>query len=284
MTFLLECDALGCRACGLPDEGRRGDWDSSPPSQTGRADFPHPAFRSVAPDGLAQALVARRSEATHQPRKLALRSPLSGRPTGHRQPAPQRVFRAPMRKASRHYIGPCGRGAVWQFPPRSYVPSLHGRYPLLRYYGRADPDRPFRRRRPWFPDSRPSDFRPCCLQPSAVLCRTRSTPSTPAALFRSGFAVSLAGSPEPPTESSSRCGGSTATALRPGRSPPDALHPGIWPRCSFVRILALQCRPGQGLSPCCQRALSGARAHASRVPPTASRRRLRSSTGSPFSG
>jgi hypothetical protein len=86
---------------------------------------------------------------------------------------------------------PCGTtsalagGAAWQLPPRSYVPSLHARYPLLGYYGRADPDRPFRRRRPWFPDSRRSDFQPCCPQPSAVLCRTRSTPSAPTALFHS---------------------------------------------------------------------------------------------------
>ena len=63
------------------------------------------------------------------------------------------------------------------------------------------------------------------------------------------FARKLA---KPPTESSSRCGGATATALRPGRSLPEALHPGVSPRGSFVWILALQCRPGQGLSPGCQ--------------------------------
>ena len=167
------------------DECRSGEWDSSPPSQTGQADFPPPAFRSVAPDGLAQALVAGRREATHQPRQLALRSPLPGRPTGHRQPAPQRVFLAPLRTALRHYSGPGEGDSLRRSPPRSYVPSLHGRYPLLRYYGRSDPGRPFRRRQPWFPDSRRSDLQPCCLQPSAVLCRTRSTPSAPAALFRS---------------------------------------------------------------------------------------------------
>src|SRR2546426_2147893 len=58
------------------------------------------------------------------------------------------------------------------FRSRSYVPSLHGRYSLLRYYGRSDPDRPFRRRLPWFPDSRLSDFRPCCLQPPVLLPRS----------------------------------------------------------------------------------------------------------------
>ena len=39
-----------------------------PPSQTGRADFPHPAFQSAAIDGLAQVGVPRCSEGTRQPR------------------------------------------------------------------------------------------------------------------------------------------------------------------------------------------------------------------------
>ena len=45
--------------------------------------------------------------------------------------------------------------------------------------------------------------------------------------------------------------------LRTGCSLPVALHPGISPRRSYFQLLALQCRPDQGLSPCC-RALSGA--------------------------
>jgi hypothetical protein len=187
-----------------------------------------------------------------------LRSPVPRRPTGREWTVPRRVAPAPTRTAFRHYVGPHGRGSVQPLPPSSCVPWLHGRYPLLRYYGRSDPDRPARRRQPWFPDSRPVDFRPCCLQPPTVLPQPRSTPSALRALFCSGFAVLLASSPAPPAESSSQCGGSTATALRPGRSHPVALHPGVWPRCSYVLILALQCRPGQGLSPCCQQALSGA--------------------------
>jgi hypothetical protein len=79
------------------------------------------------------------------------------------------------RTALRHYSTPCEMRFQPVRTPRSYVPWLHGRYPFLRYYGRSDPGRPFRRRPPWFPDSRLADFHPCCLQPSAVLCPTRST-------------------------------------------------------------------------------------------------------------
>ena len=92
------------------DEGRRGGLNSSPPSQTGQAVLPHPAFQSVVADGLAQALGARLQEAPRQPRKLALRSPLSGRPTGPWRSAPQRLFRAPTRTALRHYVGLVKRG------------------------------------------------------------------------------------------------------------------------------------------------------------------------------
>ena len=246
------------------DEGRRSGCDTPPPSQTGQADFPHPAFQFVASDGLAQAPGARRLEAPYQPHELALCSPIDdGRSTGLRPSEPKRLSIAPTRTALRHYVGPCELGPFRRRPPRSYIPSLHGRYSLLRYYGRSDPDRPFRRRLPWFPDSRLSDFRPCCLQPPVLLPQPRSTPSALGALFCSGFALGLARSPAAPAESSSLYGSTTAKALRPGRSLPVALHPGLSPRCSYVRILALQCRPGQGLPPCCQRSLSGARVPAS---------------------
>ena len=69
-------------------------------------------------------------------------------------------------------------------------------------YEDSDPDWPFHHQ-PWFPVLRHLNFQTFHLQPSAVLNQTRSTPSALAALFRSGFAVSLAGSPKPPTESSS---------------------------------------------------------------------------------
>jgi len=141
----------------------------------------------------------------------------------------------------------------------SYVPWLHDHYSLLRYYGRSDPDRPFRHHRPWFPDSRHQNFPPFCLQPSAVLDQTRSTPSTLVALCCSGFALhSQARQNRRPNRVHvvRQC---RRTLLRTGGSLPVALHPGIWPRCSYFQLLALQCRPGQGLAPCCSSALSGAR-------------------------
>ena len=156
----------------------------------------------------------------------------------------------------RHYPDPYGMSFQPLPTPRPGPPSLHGRYPLLRSYEGSDPDRSFRHR-PWFPDSRHSDFPAFHLQPSAVLDQTRSTPSTLAALFCSGFALALAGSPEPPTESSSP-GPTRGTLLRTARSLPVAFHPGVSPRRSYFQLLALQCRPGQGLPPCCLSALSGA--------------------------
>ena len=94
-------------------------------------------------DGLAQALDSGHSEESHQPlgrRRLA-------HPNGAvhcRVPvrSPARFTGTFGRKALRHYPNPCERGPD-SFPtPRSYVPSLHGHYPLLRYYGRSDPGRP----------------------------------------------------------------------------------------------------------------------------------------------
>lgn len=78
-----------------------------------------------------------------------------------------------------------------------------------------------------------------------------------------GLRPSLAGSSKPPTESSS-------LVLRTGRSLPVALHPRLSPRRSYFQLLALQCQPGQGLSPRCPNALSGALAQVSlpAVPPT----------------
>ena len=53
-----------------------------------------------------------------------------------------------------------------------------------------------------------------------------------------GLHLSLAGSPEPPTESSSRSIPFGNHLLRTGRSLSVALHPGLWPRCSYFRLLA----------------------------------------------
>ena len=191
---------------------------------------------------------------------LQTRSPNYGRPTASRQSSAKRFSATPTRTALRHCVGPREMASVRLPALPSYVPWLHDHYSLHRYYGRSDPDRPFCHRLPWFPDSRHQNFPPFCLQPSTVLDQTRSTPSTLAALFCSGFAVrSQARQNRRPNRVHSvrPC---ERTALRTGGSLPVALHPGIWPRCSYFRLLALQCRPGQGLSPCCSSALSGARA------------------------
>jgi hypothetical protein len=172
----------------------------------------------------------------------------------------RRFFAAPTRSASRHYVGPREMAVARPLALPSYVPSLHGRYPLLRYYGRSDPGSTLCRPLPGFPDSRHQNFPPFCLQPSAVLDQTRSTASTLAALFRSGFALhSQARQNRRPNRVHflHPCG---CNLLRTGGSLPVALHPGLSPRCSYFQLLALQCRPGQGLSPCCSSALSGARA------------------------
>ena len=188
------------------------------------------------------------------------RSPNDGRPTASRRASAKRFSAAPTRRALRHYVGPREMASVRLPALPSYVPSLHDHYSLLRYYGRSDPGRPFHHHRPWFPDSRHQNFPPFCLQPSAVLDQTRSTPSTLAALFCSGFALHSQArqNRRPNRVHSVRHSG--RTPLRTGGSLPVALHPGVSPRCSYFQLLALQCRPGQGLSPCCSSAFSGARA------------------------
>jgi hypothetical protein len=236
----------------------RERFSPSPSTQTGRAVLPHPAFQFVASDELAQALDSRRSEESHQPRRLAPRSPgfqavhcwVGVRPQA-------RCFLAAVRTALRHYTDPCGMDGRHGPTPRPCPPSLHDHYSLLRYYEGSDPGRPFRHRS-WFPDSRRLNFRAFHLQTSAGLHQPRSTPSALVALFRCGLRRIHAGSPVPPTESSSLCSPSRETALRTARSFPVALHPGLLPRRSYFQLLALQCRPGQGLSPCCPSALSGA--------------------------
>jgi hypothetical protein len=188
---------------------------------------------------------------------LRTRSPSHGRPTADRQASTRRFSTAPTRSALRHYVGPFGMVSIRLPALPSYVPSLHDHYSLRRYYGRSDPDRPVGHQS-WFPDSRRSNFRAFRLQSSADLHQPRSTPFALAALLCCGLRRGYAGSPVPPTESSSLCSPCGESLLRTARSFPVALHPGVWPRSSYFPLLALQCRPGQGLSPCCSNALSGA--------------------------
>src|SRR5881628_1832332 len=73
-----------------------------PPSQTGQADLPHPAFQSAVLDGLAQACVPRRSEGTHQPRRpCGPAHPVTGGPLPEDWPPPSGLL--PHRRAQ-----PCG--------------------------------------------------------------------------------------------------------------------------------------------------------------------------------
>ena len=164
-------------------------------------------------------------------------APLTGFPAAH-CPAPASP-KAALRRTDAHSLAALRRLFVIRSVSRmallSYVPSLHGRYPLLRYYGRSDPDGLLACRPPWFPDSRPSDFRPFCLQPSAVPCQARSTPSTLTALFCSGFAGR---SRARRNRRLNRVHGGPLTggpALRTGRSLSVASHPGVSPRCSYTK-------------------------------------------------
>ena len=247
----------GCPV-GTIDNVDRERLSPSPSTQTGQAVLPHPAFRFVVADELAQALDSGLSEESHQPRRLAPRSP--GLQAVHCWVGggfQAGSALASVRSALRHYTDPCGMEFRCGPTPRPYPPSLHGHYSLLCYYEGSDPDRSFRHR-PWFPDSRHSNFRAFHLQSSAGLHQSRSTPSAQAALFCYGLRRGYAGSPAPPTESSSHCSLYRESLLRTARSFPVALHPGLLPRRSYFQLLAFQCRPGQGLSPCRSSALSGA--------------------------
>jgi hypothetical protein len=161
-----------------------------PPSQTGRADLPHPAFQSAAVDGLAQVDVPRCSEGTRQPRSPhGPAHPVTGGPLPADSPQPSGF--PPPRRAQ-----PCGTTSdlvSWpQFGSQHYLPTSLRSTIITRFFATTDaltPTGPLVHRQPWFPDSPHPNFPPFYLQPSAVLDQTRSTPSTLAALFCSGFAV-----------------------------------------------------------------------------------------------
>ena len=79
-----------------------GAQSAPPPSQTGQADLPHPAFQSAAADELAQAKVPKRSERTRQPRSpCGPAHPVTGGPLPGGEPQPSGF--PPHRRAQ-----PCG--------------------------------------------------------------------------------------------------------------------------------------------------------------------------------
>ena len=140
----------------------------------------------------------------------------------------------------------------------SLPPLLHGHYPFLRSYEGSDPDRSFDHR-PWFPDSRHSNFQPFHLQSSADLCWTRPLPLRQQHYFvRTSPLLRRLVRYRRPNRVHILLH-SRRRALRTGCSLSVASHPRLSPRRSYFQLLALQCQPGQGLSPCCSSALSGAR-------------------------
>ncbi len=151
----------------------------------------------------------------------------TGPPTASDRTVAKRFSAAPTRTASRHYVGPREMAVARPLALPSYVPSLHGRYPLLRYYERSDPGSTFCRPLPWFPDSRHQNFPPFCLLSFAVLDQTRSTPSTLAALFCSGFAFTWQARQDRQPNRVHCVRPFGRTSLRTGSSLPVALHPGM---------------------------------------------------------
>jgi hypothetical protein len=212
----------------------------------------------VAADGLAEALDSRLGRSRCQPRRLSPRSPLlKAVHCGQTQSIQARYSGASGRTALRHYPDPFGMFAPILATPRPYPPLLCGRYPLLCSYEGSDPDRPFYHR-PWFPDSRHSNFQPFHLQPSAVLYWTLPLPPRQQLYFvRTSPLLSRLVRDRRPNRVH-LLPNLVGTLLRTGCSLSVALHPGISPRRSYFQLLALQCQPGQGLSPCCSSALSGA--------------------------
>src|SRR6266571_6697475 len=138
--------------CGGIDEDRRSARRSpSLPNRTGgspASGFPVGSSR-WAGSGFGSEMFGRNLPAAQS---FRTRSPSHGRPTASEQTQAKRFSTTPTRSALRHYVGPREMALVWLPALRSYAPWLHGHYPLLRYYGRSDPGRPFRHHLPWFPD------------------------------------------------------------------------------------------------------------------------------------
>ncbi len=181
-------------------------------------------------------------------------------------------------RPSRH--SPHGHSRWFAFPsyhPTRFhlpaFPSLHGRYPLLRYYGRSDSRQPG----PWtvcpigppapagLPDYGHKDFRPFRLQPSA--CRPGATRLSGDSVHRlspalqaSPVARRLAHPHRPNRVHVSLC---IETLLRTGRSRSVAPHP-VLPRRSYGSIPHGSSPQENGLPPFHPHALSGARARTSR--------------------
>ena len=246
----------------------------SHPNRTGGS--PASGFPVRGPDGLAQALVTGRSEATHQPRKPPGSAHLF--PGGPLVPGSLSPGDSPSHRRAKPR-GTTSALVSWVQPGGDHhVPTSLGSTVVTRFPATTDALTPAG---PFVAAHRGSLIHVTRTSNHSVSnhprCSTRRVPLPlrwPLYFVRaSPFRSKARQHRRPNRVHAPLC---IEALLRTGRSLPVALHPGVSPRCSYVQLLALQCRPGQGLSPCCSGALSGARPHASRMLPTASRRRLRS--------
>jgi hypothetical protein len=113
-----------------------GAQSAPPPSQTGQADLPPPAFQSAALDGLAQTDVPRGSEGTGQPRSPhGPAHPVTGGPLPADEPQPSGF--PPHRRAQ-----PCGTTSVlarWpQFDSQHCFPTSLRSTIVTRFFATTD--------------------------------------------------------------------------------------------------------------------------------------------------
>ena len=194
------------------------------------------------------------------------RSPSYGRPIARGQAWAKWFSTTPTRSALRHSVGPRELAVVRPLALPSCVPSLHGHYPLLGYYGRSD--------------SRPALWSSPAVVSLITVTRTSNHSVSNHLRFSTGACQSLRWPPivsgfvfrsqtrPPPTESSSRrrlysdlCYGLVVLF-----------------RCSPPRIAATQLRfdtglhpHRKGLPPCCSprplRRTSAGRSRPAATPP-----------------
>jgi hypothetical protein len=248
---------MPCRD-GMRIGGAQG---APPPSQTGQAVLPHPAFQLAARDGLAQVDVPRGSEGTRQPRSPhGLAHPMTGGPLPADEPQPSGFPRH--RRAQ-----PCGTTSVlarWpQFGSQHCLPASLCSTIITRFFAPTDALSP---------------TGPCVIPGRGSLIHVTRT-SHHSVSNHQRFSSRRAPLPQRWPHyfvRASLCARRLAkTADRieftlfasgDGRRYGLVVHfqllstRGYGPRCSYFQLLALQCRPGQGLAPCCSSALSGARA------------------------
>jgi hypothetical protein len=233
----------------------RADVSAPPPSKTGQAVLPHPAFQSVgAPSrgsGSSPRPQVRRSDVRYLPSQLHSADSTTGEPSRALASVFFSVF-------------------LSRALPPSCIPSLHGRYPLHSYYGRSDSRRTGDRTLgPFCPPhpaglpgflvgtSRPFRLQPSVCRPGATRLSGDSAQRLSPALQASSFARRLAHPRRP-----NRVHGDSPlgpSVLRTGRSRSVALHPALLRR-SYGSIPHGSAPHRGGLAPPNPNAIPGARA------------------------